>query len=97
MKPYQYYVTLILGVVCLIMSVVVNELGRSNQRLRVELQSQQAQINKGQALQQVGTNILRDMANASGTNTAMRSELANDGYTVTINNPVSGTSTPSKP
>ena len=58
---------------------------RANQKLQAELQTQQIEINKGTVSQQVGGNLLRDIANAATQNEKLRDLLKRNGFTLTEN------------
>ena|SRR5438067_2202829 len=85
MKPTQFYIVVALGAVCLILSIAVIALGQSNQRLQMEAQQQQEEINKGQISQQIGTNIVRDIAQLSLKNDKLKEVLTKNGFNVTVN------------
>jgi hypothetical protein len=79
MKANHLNVSIILGAVCLTLSVFVSELSSSNRSFRVRLHQQQVQIDKYSQYHQLETNISGDMARVSGTNEAIRNELAKSG------------------
>jgi hypothetical protein len=85
MKPWQYFITIALGVLCVGLSVAAVFSGKQNQKLQGELQLQQATINKGSLSQQVGTNLLRDIAQVGTTNERVKELLTQNGYTLTAN------------
>lgn len=85
MKPTQFYVVVSLAAISLLLAITLVALGGANQRLQTELQKQQEEINRGSASQQVGTNLLRDMASISVKNDKMKEVLARNGYTVNVN------------
>ncbi len=62
MKRWQFFIVLGLALVCLGLSVAAVISGRANQKLQAELQTQQAEINRGNLSQQVGTSLVRDIA-----------------------------------
>jgi hypothetical protein len=88
--------------VSLVLSIVVLALGNSNQTLQEEvqkqqqsLQAQQEQINEGNIIsQQIGPNLLRDMATSSVKNEKMKALLSRHGYNVQVNTPAPGSATP---
>jgi len=82
MKPTQFYIGVALGAACLVLSIASVTMGQSNQRLQTEAQSQQMEINKGNMSQQIGTNILRDMAQSSVKNEKMKAALSKNGFNV---------------
>ncbi len=85
MKPIQFYILIGLGAGCLILSIVGIALANSNQKLQAELQSQQVEINRGNASQQVGSNIIRDIASVAGSSQALRDVLTRAGFTLKVN------------
>jgi hypothetical protein len=86
----SFYISVAASGLCLLLSIIIFAVGNSNQSLQVEvqkqqqeLQKQQEQINTGnQISQQVGPNLLRDMAVASLKNEKMKSLLGKHGYNV---------------
>jgi signal transduction histidine kinase len=82
-KSYQSYIVTGLAALCLVLSIVSIFLGQSNQTAQTEVQQQQEEINKGVTTQQIGTNILRDMASLAEKNDNLRNLLAKNGYTLT--------------
>ncbi len=104
MKISHFYISVAVSALCLALSVTAVLLGNSNQSKQVELQKQQAQmqaqqdqINNGTAAQQVGTNILRDMAQVSIEDKAMKDVLAKHGYTVSPGTPAPSENQPATP
>lgn len=99
MKIY-FYISVAASALCLLLSIVLFWEGGANQSLQndvqaqqVKLQQQQEDINKGTAIsQQVGPNLLRDMAVASTKNENMKKLLATHGYTVNVASPTPGAS-----
>ena len=110
MRSLQFYLCTALAAICLILSIWIVIAGGNNQKLQTELskqqqtlQTQQEQINAGNVIsQQVGPNILRDMAMVSVEDKDMKDLLAKHGYTVNVQaTPAPGeekgsTSTPNK-
>jgi hypothetical protein len=54
-----------------------------NRTLQAEVQAQQVIINKGALSQQIGANLLREMAAVAPTDEKMRKLLQNSGYNLT--------------
>lgn len=87
-----FYISVVASALCLILSIVVFAVGSSNQTLQGEvqkqqqaLQAQQAEIEAGnQISQQIGPNLLRDMAASSVKNEKMKALLAKHGYNVQV-------------
>lgn len=69
-----------IGLACLCLSLVSIVFAHQNRRLQKAVQAQQAIINKGALSQQIGTNLLREMAAAAQTDEKMRQLLAASGY-----------------
>lgn len=85
MHKWQYYVSLALSAVALLLTITLIVTGKTNQDIQQELQKQQLEINKGQVSQQIGTALLRDMAVASVSNSKIKDLLAKHGFTVSQN------------
>lgn len=97
----SYYISLVASALSVVLAIVLLWIGNVNQGLQgdvqkqqQELQAQQEVINKGNAIsQQVGPNILRDMAVSSLKNEKMRALLDKYGYKVQAQaSPAPGTS-----
>jgi hypothetical protein len=97
MKRTHYYIVVSLAALALVLSIVLVALGSSNQGLQAQLQKQQEEINRGGTSQQVGTNILRDMASVSVKNGKMKDVLAKNGYNVTASPDPSASPSPAAP
>jgi hypothetical protein len=99
MKIY-YYISVAASALALVLSIVLFAVGSTNQTLQnevqaqqTELQKQQQEIEKGsQISQQVGPNLLRDMAVASTKSEKMKQLLAKNGYQVNVATPAPGSS-----
>ena len=99
MKIY-FYISVAASALCLLLSIVLFWEGGANQGLQNEVQAQQAklqqqqdEINKGNAIsQQVGPNLLRDMAVSSTKDEKMKALLSKHGYTVNVASPTPGAS-----
>jgi len=105
-----YYISIAASALCLILSIMVLAVGNSNQGLQDEvqkqqealqakqqaLQTQQEEINAGnQISQQIGPNLLRDMAASSVKNEKMKALLSKHGYNVQVKDgPAAGTPAP---
>jgi len=92
MKPPQTIMAIILSLVPLILVIYLIFMGQANQAqgqknqdLQVQLQNQQAEINKGSMSQQIGVNMLKDIAQASLKNDKLKDVLTKNGYNVTVN------------
>ena len=69
------------GVICLCLSLVTIVFSRQNRKLQEVVQAQQALMNKGALSQQIGTNLVREMATAAQTDDKMRQLLKDNGFT----------------
>ena len=78
MKAPQFYTTLALGALCLILSVTTIVLEKANSNLQLEQQKQQPEIYKGNVAQ----GLLRDIAELSLRNDKIKQALAANGMTV---------------
>ena len=85
MSRWQFITTSLLGLLCLVLSIATIRSGKANQKLQADLQAQQIEINKGTMSQQVGTNLVRDIAVAATKNTKLKDLLARNGFTLTEN------------
>lgn len=85
MKPPQFIVTIILSLVPLILVVNLIFMGQKNQGLQAQLQTQQEDINKGSMSQQIGVNLLKEIASASVKDDKLKDVLTKSGYSVTVN------------
>lgn len=81
----QYFIILLLSIVCVVLSFSLVLTIRVNQRVQVELQANQQRLNSGilgPQGQQIGNNLLQDMANTATRNADMRQLLAKYGYQI---------------
>jgi predicted Holliday junction resolvase-like endonuclease len=85
MKPPQFIVAVILSFLPLILVVNIIVMGQKNQTLQAQLQSQQEEINKGNMTQQIGVNLLKEIAAASVKDDALKDVLSKSGYSVSVN------------
>ena len=84
MKRWQFVLLMTIGVACLCLSLVTIVFARQNRKLQEAVQAQQAIINKGAVSQQIGTNLLREMAAAAQTDEKMRELLEARGYNSSV-------------
>jgi predicted Holliday junction resolvase-like endonuclease len=87
MKPPQFIVAVILSLIPLILTINLIFMGQKNQSLEAQLQAQQEQINTGSRIQQVGLNVLKDIAAASVKDDKLKDVLSKNGYSVSVNSP----------
>ncbi len=85
MKRWQFSILLTLGIACLCLSLVTIVFARENRKLQEIVQAQQAIINKGNLSQQIGTNLLREMAAVAQTDEKMRALLQENGFSLSAN------------
>ena len=84
MKPPQFIVTVILSLVPLILVINLIFMGQKIQTLQQQMQSQQEQINLGSMAQQIGTNMLRDIGQASLKDDKLKDVLTKNGFSVNV-------------
>jgi Na+-transporting NADH:ubiquinone oxidoreductase subunit NqrC len=85
MKFKPYVIVLLLSVVCVVLSVSLVMTFRANQKMQAQLQANQQILNSGilgPQGQQIGNNLLQDMANSATRNPDMRKLLAKYGYQI---------------
>lgn len=85
MKSIHYTIVLLLSGVCFVLSVSLVLTFRLNQNVQAKLQANQQRLNSGilgPQGQQIGNNLLQDMANTATRNVNMRQLLAKYGYQV---------------
>lgn len=87
MKPPQFIVAVVLALIPLILVINLIFIGQKNQSLQNQLQGQQEQINKGSMTQQIGVNILKEIAAASVKDDKLKDVLTKSGYSVTVSSP----------
>lgn len=83
MKGWQFSLLLAIGVACLCLSLATIVFARQNRKLQEAVQEQQAMINKGALSQQIGTNLVREMAAVAQTDEKMRQLLQENGFSLT--------------
>ena len=71
---------MIVAVACVCLTLVSIVFARQNQKLQAEVQAQQVLINKGALSQQIGGNLVREMAAAAQTDDKMKELLRANGY-----------------
>ena len=94
MKRWQFTLLMVLAIGCICLALVSIVFARQNQKLQAELQMQQATINKGALSQQIGANLLREMAAVASTDEKMRELLRQNGYNLPASSTASPTPTP---
>ncbi len=87
MKAPQFIASVILALVPLILVINLIFIGQKNQSLQAQLRAQQEQINKGSMAQQIGVNILKEIAAGSVKDEKLKDVLNKNGYSVTVNTP----------
>lgn len=87
MKSWQFFVALLLGVVCVALSVATVATARSNQLLQREIQNRQNRLSAGilgPQSQQITTSLLQDMAALAVRSAGLRNLLAKHGYNISV-------------
>jgi Na+-translocating ferredoxin:NAD+ oxidoreductase RnfG subunit len=84
MKHWQFVLLTTIGVACLCFSLVTIVFAHQNRKLQEALQAQQALINKGALSQQIGANLLRELATIAPTDEKMRELLEASGYNSSV-------------
>ncbi len=85
MKSTHYVIILLLSMICFVLSVSLVLTFKVNQGLQTELQANQQRLNSGilgPQGQQIGNNLLQDMANLANRDAGMRQLLAKYGYQI---------------
>lgn len=85
MKMWQFVIALILGLACAGLSAFGIITGMTNQNLQGQLQQQQLEISRGNLSQQVGTNLVREIATKSATDPALKDLLTRNGFVLNEN------------
>jgi hypothetical protein len=85
MKMWQFIIALILGLTCAGLSAFGIITGITNQNLQGQLQQQQLEISRGNLSQQVGTNLVREIASKASTDAALRDLLTRNGFVLNEN------------
>ncbi|HEX4667446.1 MAG TPA: hypothetical protein VH207_12680 [Chthoniobacterales bacterium] len=83
MKRAEFTLLMAIAVICLALSLVTIVFARENRKLQEAVQAQQAVINKGALSQQIGANLVREMAAAAQSDDKMRQLLQENGFNVT--------------
>lgn len=73
---------LVVGIACVCLSLVTIVFARQNRQLQEALQAQQTLINKGALSQQVGNNIVREMAALARRDEKMHKLLQDHGFSL---------------
>ena len=99
MKRWQFVILIIFSVLCLAVSVATVVSSKLNQDLQTQLQRQQVEISRGNQSQQIGNNLVRDIASGATKNAKLRDLLARNGFNMPENpSPAPGpASSPSPP
>ncbi len=82
MKRGQFTLLMIIGAACLCLSLVTVVFARQNRKLQEAVQEQQVIINKGTLSQQIGTNLVREIAVAAQTDDKLRQLLQDNGLNI---------------
>jgi predicted Holliday junction resolvase-like endonuclease len=84
MKPPFFITAVVLSLIVLVLVINLILMGQKNQSLQVQMQAQQEEINKGSMSQQIGTNLLKEIAQASLKDEKLKDVLTKSGYTINI-------------
>ena len=87
MKPPLFITAVILSLIPLILVINLIFMGQKNTALQTQAQMQQEEINKGSMIQQVGVNILKEVAAGSVKDDKLKEVLNKSGYSLTPTNP----------
>ena len=79
MKHWQFVLLTTIGVACLCLSLVTIVFAHQNRKLQEAVQAQQAMINKGALSQQIGANLLRELAAIAPSDEKIRELLEASG------------------
>ncbi len=82
MKAPQFFSLLASSIIALVLTVVLIVLGQGSKGMEQKLQAEQADISRGNMSQQIGTNLLREIAIASQKSAKLKDVLAKNGYTL---------------
>jgi hypothetical protein len=85
MKLWPYIISIILGVVCIELSITTVIIARNNMSLQNDIQLRQQQLNNSilnPQSQQIANTVLQDMAGVASTNAPMRALLGKYGYKI---------------
>ncbi len=85
MKMWQFIIALVLGIVTAGLSAFGIATGMTNQNLQAQLQQQQLEISRGNLSQQIGTNLVREIASKAGTDAALKDLLTRNGFVLNEN------------
>lgn len=80
MKDWEYNVTLVLSVICLVVAVWIVTTGRANEKLQAQLQEQQVEIDRGAMARQLGSRLVQEMAVVAQTNSGIRAIMEKYGF-----------------
>ena len=84
MKPPFFITAVVLSLIVLVLVINLILMGQKNQSLQVQMQAQQEEINKGSMSQQIGTNLLKEIAQASLKDEKLKDVLTKSGYTINV-------------
>ncbi len=84
MKRWQFLLLLVMGIASLCLCLITIVFAYENRKLQTTVQTQQTVINKGALSQQIGVNLLREMATVAQHNEKMRALLRANGYNVAV-------------
>jgi len=85
MNYWQYRSSVIIAFICLVLSMAIVVIARSNVQMQQDVQLRQQRLNTSiftPQAQQIANNVLQDMGSVATTNAQMRALLAKHGYTL---------------
>ena len=83
MKAGSYFLVLLMGTACVILTVGLIVMAYANQQFQAKLQAQQQALNQGvlgQQGQQISAGVLQDLSDAAVDNPDIRQLLEKNGY-----------------
>jgi signal transduction histidine kinase len=85
MKMWQFIISTTIGLICAGLAAFGIITGVTNQNLQAQLQQQQLEISRGNFSQQVGTNLVREIANKAGADDNLKGLLTRNGFVLNEN------------
>jgi hypothetical protein len=85
MRGGQFAISFLLSLACVGLAGYTIYVSIQNRELARQVQQQQTEINRGAISQQIGRNLVRDMASASMKNSRIKELLVLSGFTVSEN------------
>jgi len=79
----KYHILMVMGFVCVVLSIALICIATANQKMQLQIQTQQQYLNQGvlgQQGQQITATIIQEMDNAAASNANIRTILEQYGY-----------------